>query len=135
MTMRFLDVPRLLMLISLYPNLNHALTVPAPDFLMNALNNSSDTFLNLTAGSDVHCTSHQTWQDPPFDDMKRYLPGCKEAARMARQDLWFDGHYELEEKYEFLDQDTMRRTTRPQIRLPKIYTASESSYQFEIIYA
>ncbi|KAL8950687.1 MAG: hypothetical protein Q9222_003297 [Ikaeria aurantiellina] len=43
---------------------------------------------------------------------------------MARQDLWFDGRYELEEEYEFLDRNAAVQTRHPPIRLPKIYTAA-----------
>lgn len=84
-------------------------------------------FTNLTDKLNVHCTSDMNWKNPYTIDTKKYLYGCKQAARMARKDLWFDGHFELDEDYEILAHAARARTTRPQISLPKIYAASKSS--------
>ncbi|KAI4188406.1 MAG: hypothetical protein LQ346_005320 [Caloplaca aetnensis] len=104
---------------------NIALALPPSRPLTTLLDIPTDHLVNLTAKSNVHCTTDATWKSPSFHDPRKYLHSCKEAARLARKDLWFDGHYELEEKYEFLDQHSTPQTTGPQIRLPKIYTASE----------
>ncbi|KAL8941033.1 MAG: hypothetical protein Q9216_002480 [Gyalolechia sp. 2 TL-2023] len=90
--------------------------------------------LNFTSDPNTYCTTNPTWKDPSFADLRNYVHGCKDAARLARNDLWFDGHYELEEEYELLSFGTDPQTTKPQIRLPKIYTSREHSTALSFSY-
>ncbi|KAL9024922.1 MAG: hypothetical protein Q9196_006158 [Gyalolechia fulgens] len=101
----------------------YVLEVIATDPMTNPPIRSIDSSIKFTAESDLHCTSDNTWKSPFFDDLREYQLGCKEAARMARKDLWLDRHYELEEEYEFLDRGAKGQTIKRPIRLPKIYTA------------
>ena len=72
--------------------------------------------------ADTHCTNDPNWLAPAFPTIARYEITCQAALFKARRDL---ASYGLDTEYELLDRDATAQTTRPQIRLPRKYVASE----------
>lgn len=78
---------------------------------------------SLTVDVNIYCTRAETWKSPFFHDIGFYVQSCTEAFETLQEDLT---SYSLYREYEFVDRSATPLTTRPIIRLPKIYHSGRS---------
>lgn len=107
--------------------------VPAHALVLNLYNVTSPASASPDSNqptfgvdADTHCTNDPKWLAPAFPTIPLYDFTCQAALFKARRDL---ASYGLDTEYELLDRDATAQTTRPQIRLPRKYVASEYSYR------
>lgn len=87
----------------------------------------SSTKPSLTVEPNFHCTRAEAWKSPFFHEMSFYLQSCRGAFKALQQDL---GSYAPYIEYEFVDRSATPLTSRPPIRLPKIYSSGK---QFSLL--
>ncbi|KAL8849373.1 MAG: hypothetical protein Q9221_005611, partial [Calogaya cf. arnoldii] len=107
----------LLTLFFILPYPIKTLTIPNLQPITNPSANGS-----LTLEPNVHCTRDETWKSPFFHDLPYYLQSCTWALNIMQADLL---SYASHTEYEFIDRRAEPLTTKPTIRLPKIYNARE----------
>lgn len=98
-----------------WPGEGTTLTIPNSPRITGSSTNS-----NLTVEPISHCTKAESWKSPFFHEMSFYLQSCQGAFKALQQDL---ASYAPYIEYEFVDRSAAPLSTRPPIRLPKMYSS------------